>query len=111
MVTAEQIDAYIADIPDIYREILTAFPNVEPNRQPRYGLAYQSLWADFQQRGLAYSLGELMAACEQLASHGLVTIKHGIVVHPTDRGELLISALTGKTAKSVPVPALPPPPG
>ena len=64
MATAEQFDAYVATLPDIYREILAAFPRLEPNRKPRYGLAYQSIWADFQQRHLGISLGELMAACE-----------------------------------------------
>ena len=111
MATAEQFDAYVATLPDIYREILAAFPRVEPNRKPRYGLAYQSIWADFQQRHVGISLGKLMAACEQLAAHGLVEIKRGMFVHPTDKGEQLISAVTGQEAKPLHIPDLPPPPG
>jgi hypothetical protein len=111
MATAEQFDAYAANLPTIYREILAAFPRVEPNRKPRFGLAYQSLWADFEQRDLGISLGELMEACEQLAGNGLVEIKRGMFVHPTEKGEQLIRAITGKEAKPSKVPVLPPPPG
>ena len=111
MATAEQLDAYVTSLPDIYREVLAAFPRVEPNRKPRYGLAYQSLWADLQQRQLGISLEELMAACEQLAAHGLAEIKRGMFVHPTEKGERLIQAITGKQARPLHVPALPPPPG
>lgn len=111
MATAQQIDAYVASLPDIYREILAAFPRIEPNRKPRYGLAYQSIWADFQQRQIGISLGELMAACEQLAAHGLAEIKRGMFVHPTEKGEQLIRAVTGREAQPLHVPALSPPPG
>lgn len=111
MATADQFDAYVASLPDIYREILAAFPRIEPNRKLRFGLAYQSLWADLQQRGLGISLGELMEACQQLAGHGLAEIKRGMFVHPTDKGEQLIRAITRKEAEPTKVPVLPPPPG
>lgn len=110
MATAEQFDAYAASLPDVYREILAAFPRIEPNRSPRFGLAYQSLWADLQQRDLGISLGELMEACQQLAGKGLVEIKRGMFVHPTDTGEQLIRAVTGKEAGPIKVPLPPPPP-
>lgn len=96
MTTAQEFATYVASLPEIYREILAAFPRIVPNRRPGYGLAYQSLWADFEQRGLGVSLGELIGACEQLAANGLVEIKHGISVHPTDKGEQLIKSLSQK---------------
>ncbi|HEX7448824.1 MAG TPA: hypothetical protein VF306_14825 [Pirellulales bacterium] len=110
MATAEKWAAYAAILPDIYREILAAFPRIEPNRRPRSGLAYQSIWAEFEERELGISLGELMQACEQLSEHGFIEIKRGMFVHPTETGEELIRAVTGHEASEVSIPTLPPPP-
>lgn len=110
MATAEEFTAYAATLPEIYREILAAFPRIEPTRKTGFGLAFQSIWADFEEHGLAISLGELMEACQQLAAYGFVEIKRGMFVHPTDKGEQLIRAVTGCEASPTKVPVLPPPP-
>jgi hypothetical protein len=110
MPTEEELRVYAEQLPLIYREILTAFPRVEPNRKAGYGLAFQTLAADFEEQGLDFGLGEIIQACEQLEGHHLVTIRHRIFVHPTDYGERLISVLTGQKQKEAAVPALPSPP-
>lgn len=101
---------YAAQLPGIYREILAAFPRMEPGRRAGYGLAFGTLAADFEERRLPFTLGEIIAASEQLQSNGLVEVKHQIFVHPTARGERLIHAITGHESPETTVPPLPPPP-
>jgi hypothetical protein len=110
MPSDKQLLAYAETLPDIYREILSAFPRIEPNRKANYGLAYQTLAADLEDRGFGFSLGEIIQACQQLQERGIVTTKHGIFVHPTDFGDRLIHLLTGQEPAQVVVPALPSPP-
>ena len=74
MITDAQLQAYAKELPDIYREILAAFPRIEPTRSQGYGLAFQTLAADFESRKLGLGLGEIIQACEQLGHHGLVEI-------------------------------------
>jgi len=109
MATQAELNKYVEELPDIYREILAAFPRFMPTRKTGFGLAFQSLAADFEERGLKFSLGEIILACEKLRERGLVKIKHRLFVCPTERGEQLISAITGlEPAAAVTVPDLPP---
>lgn len=103
MATDEQLKSYAESLPSIYREILTAFPRMEPNRRQGYGLAFQTLAADLDNS----RLGEIILACEQLEQRNLVEIKHKIFVHPTQLGERLIGIITGQSAPVVQVPELP----
>jgi hypothetical protein len=110
MLTDEQLRAYADSVPSIYREILGAFPRIEPSRRYGYGLAYQTLAADFENRSMTYGVGEIIQACQELERNGLVEIKNSIFVHPTTLGERLIAFVTGKHAPAVqvdPLPALP----
>jgi hypothetical protein len=93
---------YVKSLPDIYRDILAAFPRFDPTRKVGYGLAYQSLYSALNGK---YSLGEIRLACENMAAGGAVEIKNEIFVNPTPLGEELIAAITGGT---VPPPAVPP---
>ena len=90
-----EIAAYAKDLPSIYRDILTAFPEIEPGRKAGYSLAFQTLAVHFANTRRAYSLGEVQEACEQLAESGFFEIKNGIFAHPTDLGEQLIAAVSG----------------
>lgn len=103
MATDEQLKSYAESLPSIYREILTSFPRMEPNRRQGYGLAFQTLAADLDN----FRLGEIILACEQLEQRNLVEIKHKIFVHPTQLGERLIGIITGQSAPIVQVPELP----
>ena len=113
MATEEQLRAYgdyARELPPIYREILAAFPRIEPNRKAGYGLALQTIAADFEGRGLGFTLGEVIQACQRLHDEELVRVKNRIFVYPTDRGELLIAAITGKEPREAEIPPLPTPP-
>ena len=110
MPTDEELRAYVEGLPRIYREILAAFPRIEPNRKLGYGLAFQTLAADFESRGIGFTLGEILQACQQLQEHQLVEVKHRIFVHPTSYGERLIALISGHEPASQTVPVLPSPP-
>jgi len=97
-------EQYLQSLPDIYRDILAAFPELEPTRKAGYGLAYQTLYEALRSR---YSMGDIVQACQQMEAGGAVEIKHQIFVHPTDQGEQIIEGLTGKKAPSSHLPAFP----
>ncbi len=99
---------YLNTLPEIYREILSAFPDVEPSRRVGWGLAYQTLFGALESK---YSMGEIVAACENMEQGGAVTIKNRFFVHPTKIGEEMIAGLTGAEAPPTPkVPPFSPPP-
>ena len=89
-----EIAAYAKDLPPIYRDILAAFPEVEPGRKAGYGLAFQTLAVHFANTCRSYALAEVQEACRQLAESGFFEIKNEIFAHPTDLGERLIAAVS-----------------
>jgi hypothetical protein len=93
---------YVKSLPDIYRDLLAAFPRFDPTRKVGYGLSLQSLYSALDGR---YTLREIRLACESMARGGAVEIKNEIFVHPTPLGEELIAAVT---RGAVPPPAVPP---
>ncbi|MGH7139497.1 MAG: hypothetical protein ACREHD_27440 [Pirellulales bacterium] len=103
-------DSYISEIPEIYRDILAAFPTIFPPRAKGDGLSVQTLHAGLHEK---YSLAEIDAACKELEKNSFVEIKHGVFVHPLEIGEELIAKLTGGMVPAElvpPLPPLPPPP-
>src|SRR5437773_2754563 len=103
-----EMTAYAKRLPPIYRDIMAAFPTIEPGRKAGYGLAFQTLAMHFANTQQGYGLGEVQEACKQLADSGFIEVKNGIFVHPTDLGEQLIAVVTGKPrASSLVVPQLP----
>jgi hypothetical protein len=107
MATEEELTRYAESLPPIYREILAAFPRLEPGRKQGYGLAFQTLAADFDSHRMGFTLGQIMQACQGLAEQGIVEIKHRIFAHPTPLGERLIGIITGQLAQSVTIDKLP----
>ena len=97
---------YVTSLPDIYREVLSAFPALEPSRKAGYGLAYQTLYEHLQDR---HTLGEIIEACRQMQEGAAVEIKNKLFVHPTSLGEEIIAELTGKRAREPHVPPFPKP--
>ena len=83
---------YAKSLPQIYRDILAAFPRFDSTRKTGYGLSFQSLYSALDGK---YNLGEIMEACEQMAQADVMEIKHTIFATPTPRGEELIAAVTG----------------
>ncbi len=98
---------YAKTLPEIYRDVLSTFPAVEPSRKAGYGLAFQTIFEALKQKR---SLGEIIAACEKMQVAGVVEIMHRMFVHPTLLGEEIISAVTGKEAQPDIVPEFPVPP-
>ena len=110
MATEEELRRYAESLPPIYREILAAFPRLEPSRTQGDGLAFQTLAVDFDSHRKGFDLGQIMQAGQELEQQGLVKTKHRIFVHPTPLGERLIGIITGQLAQSVTVDKLPSPP-
>jgi hypothetical protein len=102
MITQEYVD----NLPQIYREILEAFPRLEPGRKKGYALALPTLSSELKRH---FSYAEIKKACEQLASGGAVELKNEIFVSPTDLGEDLIEKLTGHKSQPIYVPPFMPP--
>jgi hypothetical protein len=102
-ITAE----YVQSLPQIYRDVLVAFPQFDPTRKAGYGLSYQSLYSALSGK---YTLGQIKLACEQMAQAGFMEIKHAIFATPTPGGEELIAAVTdGEPALDTGVPPFPTP--
>jgi hypothetical protein len=102
-----ELDDYASKLPGIYRDVLSTFPQVDPQRKMGFGLALQTIMVALDEK---YSLGDIQIACAQLAGHDIVEIRNGIFVHPTDLGEKIISRLTGRPFPILKIPPLPPPP-
>lgn len=103
-----EMAAYAQQLPSIYRDVLAAFPEIEPRRKAGYGLAFQTLAMHFVNTRRRWLLGDVQEACRQLTEHGFLEIKNGIFAHPTNLGEQLIAAVTGgPPASNEGVPQLP----
>ena len=104
-----EMTAYAKNLPPIYRDIMAAFPTIEPGRKAGYGLAFQTLAIHFVNNNREWGFGEVQEACKLLADSGFVEIKNVFFVHPTELGEQLIAVVTGGSrASSLAVPQLPP---
>ncbi len=101
-------DRYVQNLPDIYRDILAAYPRFDSTRQAGHGLSYQSLYSALEGK---YNLGQIKMACENMAEVEVMEIKHSIFACPTTLGEELISAITGTTVPAPDVPPIAPPSG
>ena len=98
---------YVKNLPDIYRDILAAFPRFNATRKVGYGLAYQSLYSALDGK---YTLGQIMQACQNMAEGSVMEIKNEIFACPTILGEELIVAITGGTVPpALEVPPFKPP--
>jgi hypothetical protein len=103
-----ELATYSVALPPIYRDILAAFPEVEPGRKAGYGLAFQTLAMHFANTGRAHGFDEVQEACLHLAENGIIEIRNRIFAHPTDLGEQLIAAVSGRPrAVASRVPQLP----
>lgn len=108
MPSADEMVAYANDLPPIYRDILAAFPTIEPHRQAGYGLAFPTLAMYFANRQRGHSLGDVQVACRRLADNGFLEIKNEVFAHPTDLGEQLIAIVADRPrASNADVPQLP----
>lgn len=107
MPTDDELAAYAKKLPPIYRDIMAAFPAIEPSRKAGYGLAFQTLAVHFANTRHEHGLEDVRAACMRLAEEDFLEIRNGIFAHPTELGEQLIAILTAKPRAISPSP--PPP--
>ena len=98
---------YVDNLPDIYRDILAAFPQFDSTRKNGYGLSFQSLYSALNGK---YTLGQIRLACAEMAKGEAVEIRNEIFVHPTALGEEMIAAITGGAVPEPGVPPFDPPP-
>jgi len=96
---------YIDQMPEIYKKIFGAFWMFNPTRKQEHGISANSIYSVVSDK---YSLGEVVAACDSMAEQGVMEKKNGNFYHPTQVGEQILEAVTGK--KPVEVPPFPPPP-
>ncbi len=101
---------YLETIPDIYRDVLAAFPRIVPSRKKGYGLAVSTIYANMENEQKPYSIGEIREACQNMAASGVVEIQNQIFVCPTELGEELIPSLTNRPIPAKSVPDFPSPP-
>src|SRR5580698_5967462 len=103
-----EIAAYAKGLPSIYRDIMAAFPEIEPGRKAGYGLAFQTLAMHFVNTQRGYGFEEVKEACKQLAANGFIEIRNEIFAHPTELGEQMIAVVTGGSrASKLVIPQLP----
>jgi len=98
---------YVDDLPDIYRDVLGAFPVFNPQRLIDSGVAFQSLYSALYDK---YTLAEIRIACERMEEGGVLKIENEIFAHPTPLGEDLISRLSEGVGAEETVPPFSPPP-
>jgi hypothetical protein len=109
---------YVDSLPPIYRDILAAFPEIAPARKVGEGLTFQTLFARLREaarprtqrdtRRTAWSYREIVEACRNMERAGAVKIEQTMFVCPTEVGEQIIAALTGKQAAEHHVDEFPP---
>ena len=108
--TDEQLREYAAKLPQLYREILEAFPKAYPARRQHDSLTWESLLSqlDVSEFGNA----EILEGIELLVGSGfleLSELRSIRLVRPSVLGERLIEVLTGKITPKRGAPPLPVP--
>lgn len=110
--TDEQLREYAAKLPQIYRDILKAFQAATPNRWHGDSLRVEVIrdglpGSEFDPR--RPSLREIDVAIENMCDAAILDDTGFAAYFPTDLGERLIAALTGRESPKAVVPPLPVP--
>jgi hypothetical protein len=113
----EQIRQYCDKLPQIYKDVLSSFPEINSARREGDQLTEQSIVEHLIGEDNDYLQLEITDAVEQLTGKGFLTSnpydvpsRSGIrTVRPTIIGERLISSITGKSARPSKIPELPVP--
>ena len=110
MPSDEQIKEYADKLPEIYRDVLSAFPGENPTRRDGDGLLPESIESHVHFLNSDHREGDVTAAVARLTDRGFfeVDARFG-EVRPTPLGERLIAAVTGRRPAPVSIPDLPVP--
>jgi len=104
--TDEQLRDYAANLPAIYRALLSAFPEVAPRRRVGDGLTLETIQGFVEDNYPDERAADVRDGLNQLESGGFLSSSNRWSFYsPTLLGERLIEAVTG----SVPAPQGPPP--
>ena len=98
---------YVDNMPEIYKKIFSAFWMFNPTRKQGHGISANSIFSVVSDK---YTLGEVLVACDSMADNGVLEKKNGNFYHPTELGEEILLAVTGKAPVEVPPFQLPPTP-
>jgi hypothetical protein len=109
--TPEQMKAYADELPEIYRKIVHGLAAVQPDRVIGQSVfLYDLLSALAEAPAPHYPAVVYYRAIEHLRDSGFLAGEpESRALQPTDLGEELIAAVTGKRAEPLLVPALPKP--
>lgn len=110
--TDEQLAEYAAKLPQIYKDILAAFQNAAPNRWHGDALRIEALRDGLpgDEFGVRRpSLRAIDVAIENMRDAEILDDTGFASYFPTDLGERLITALTGRESPRAVVPPLPVP--
>jgi hypothetical protein len=109
--TPEQASAYVAKMPNIYREILGSFYFADKERVMGDGLPLNAIAKIVNSNPFDERVARtVLAGVEKLAENGIVEYHEPTgFVNPTRLGEEIIAAVTGHRAAEMVVPDLPKP--
>ena len=103
--------AYLDDIPEVYRDILTSIYNIGPSLSLAWDvnalIGYGGLNIDHLRWPINTSWQYLTSACDNLVENNILCKVKSInsatdSYIPTENGKLLIEAIVGKSRQSVP---------
>ena len=108
--TAEELKAYADRLPPIYREVLAAFQQADPNRMKGDPVAFGTLRSTLLNEAKEYTDPELELAIGKLVDMGFLDESDFPEwFTPTPIGDALIAIITGKPVRPVSIPELPTP--
>ncbi len=110
--TVDQLREYIDHLPQIYKDVLIAFPRIDPNRR-RGDAAVIDRHAFFEHKLKSFDSAlrdwDIRQAINALCDAGILDTNEFSSLFPTEVGERLITLLTGHEPKVYTIPELPAP--
>jgi len=107
----EELAAYAAQLPAIYRQVLAAFQDAQPGRWAGEDVAAVTIQKHILNTGTRYDADAVIDACRELEAGGFLeeTTRTYESFAPTPVGEALIGAVTGHPTPARSIPPLPKP--
>lgn len=110
MPTDEQLREYAEQLPQIYRDVLAAFPGVNPDRKSGYGLTVETILDHLIDSDCGHDTADVQDALRKLEERGFLTANRPMAWYsPTTLGERLVTVVTGHTPRPSGAPPLPVP--
>ena len=107
--TDQQLREYAEKLPDIYREILAVFPAASPFRRTGDGLTGETIEEYVTDKNPDIRADDVFEALTNLVNQQFLDCSHNIIFQPSPIGERLITIVTGRAPRKIPIPDLPAP--